>query len=146
MPSERKLDAFGIAIIIISVTGIILLLVTPFAGFWLPAYGNRYSCFGCSYSTGADLASQAIILILLIVQLVLGINELVPKRFINFDKLELIGMILASVTILFAIIGLGAFGIYYAGFDWWPETSWYSSFIVGILNTILYILRLKKII
>ena len=146
MSSERKLDAFGLAIIIISAVGIILLLAIPFAGFYLPAWGSRYSCISCSYYTDIDLTAQIIALILLIMQLVLGVNELVPNRFINFDKLDFIGMILASATILFAMIGLGAFGIFYSNFEWWPETAWYGSFFAGVLNTILYILRFKKII
>lgn len=143
MSSEMKINPFTVIILVVSVIGIILLLALPFAGFYLPGYGNRFSCFSCEYYTGADLAAQIIILILLIVQVVIVLNELLPKRFIEMD-LEIIGMALASTTILFAIIGLGSFGIAHIGDEWWPGTSFYSSIIAGILNLIIFLLKFKN--
>ncbi|MHA2392637.1 MAG: hypothetical protein ACXAEX_11895 [Promethearchaeota archaeon] len=149
MSQDKKLDAMAIALIIFNFIGIVLLLATPFAGLYWTGFspGNRYSCIiDCGYTTGGDLAAQIIVLLLLIIQIVLAINELVPKRFINFGKLDIIGLILGGSIILFSLIGLGAFGIFYAAFDWWPEAGWYGGFVCGIINTILYALKFKEII
>ena len=76
---------------------------------------------------------------------------MLPERFINieFISVNLLGMILSGLTILFAFIGLGAFGINYGaidGFEWWPEAGFYGGAIAGIINVILFTLKfLNKI-
>jgi hypothetical protein len=151
MSSERKIDPFSALILVISVIGIIMVAALLFAGFYLPGYGNRFACFGCEYSTGGDAAARIIMIILLIAQIVLAINELLPEKFINieFINVNLLGMILSGLTILFAFIGLGAFGINYGaidGFEWWPEAGFYGGAIAGIINVILFTLKfLNKI-
>lgn len=147
--TERKVDAFAIIIIIVSLIGIILIAATTFAGFYLPTYGNRYSCLDCSYYTNVDYAAQIIMIILFIIQIILAINELVPKRFLKFEKLDFIGLILSGLVILFAIIGLGSFGVtwgFVGGYEWWPEAGFYGSFVAGIINAIFYFLRFRNII
>lgn len=149
MSSERKVDASAIMILIVSLIGIILIAATTFAGFYLPGYGNRFSCLDCEYYSDIDFATQIIMIILFIVQIVLAINELVPKRFLKFERLDIIGLILSGLTILFAIIGLGAFGIRWGligGFEWWPEAGFYGSIGAGIINAIFYFLRFRNII
>jgi len=149
MSSERKVDASAIMILIISLIGIILIAATTFAGFYYIGYGNRFSCLDCEYYTDVDYAAQIIMIILFIVQIVLAINELVPKRFLNFEKLDIIGLILSGIIIFFAIIGIGAFGIRWGlieGFEWWPEAGFYGSFVAGIINAIFYFLRFRNII
>jgi len=146
MSSERKVDPFAALILVFSVIGIILIAALDFAAFHLPGYGTRYACFGCSYSTNGDAAARIIMIILLIVQIVLAINELLPEIFINIEflNINIIGMILSSLTILFAIIGIGAFGITYGaidGFEWWPEAAFYGGIIAGIINVILFTLK-----
>ncbi|MHA1914874.1 MAG: hypothetical protein ACW986_17050 [Promethearchaeota archaeon] len=147
MADDRNIDPFSVIILVASIVGIILLMATAFAGFWIPA-GNRYSCIiDCEYYTGGDLAAQWIVFILLVVQIIVATNDLIPERFINIDKLELIGIILAGATLLFAFIGLGIFGITY-GFigdrEWWPETGFYGVAIAGLINTILFFLKFKN--
>lgn len=148
MSEERKIDAFAIIILIISLVGLILMLVTDFAGTYTVGY--RYSCLlGCEYSTGVDLTMQIFMVILLIAQIVWAINELLPEKFIPFKNLDLMGLVLAASTVLFAVIGIGAFGIYYGlfgGFNWWAEAGFYGGFIAGIINAVFYFLRYKEII
>ena len=150
MSSERKIDAFAIIILIISLVGLILILVTDFAGFYYSGYGVRYSClFGCEYYTDADLTAQIFMIILFIAQIIVAINELLPEKFIPFEKMDFIGLILSSLTVFFAVIGIGAFGIirgFIGGYDWWPEAGFYGSFVAGILNAVFYFLRFRNII
>ena len=143
MSSERNIDPFAVIILVLSIVGIILLAAFAFAGFYYPGYGNRFSCFDCEYWTQGDLAAQVIVLILLILQIVIALNDLLPKRFIEKD-LDKIGMILAGFTILIVIIGIASFGIYYSEYEWWPETGFYGSIIAGILNLILFFLKDKN--
>ncbi|MFW9818666.1 MAG: hypothetical protein ACFFE5_03570 [Candidatus Thorarchaeota archaeon] len=150
MSEERKIDAFAIIILIISLVGLILILVSDFAGFYYSGYGVRYSClFGCDYATGGDITAQIFMILLLIAQMVLSINELLPEKFIRFEKLNFLGLILSASTVLFAVIGIGAFGItwgLFGGYDWWAEAGFYGGFLAGIINAVFYFLRFKKII
>ena len=143
MSSERNIDPFAVIILVVSIVGIILLAALDFAGFYYPGYGNRFSCFDCEYWTPGDLAAQVIILILLILQIVIALNDILPKRFIEKD-LDKMGMILACLTILFVIIGIASFGIYYSEYEWWPGTGFYGAIIAGILNLILFFLKDKN--
>lgn len=140
MSSERNVDVFAALILVLSIIGIILLSAFSFAGFYYPGYGNRYSCFDCGYTTEIGLSAQIIVLVLLIVQIVIVLNDLLPKKFIEKD-LEKHGMVLAIITILFVIIGIGSFGIQYSEYEWWPETGFYGAIIAGLLNTILFFLK-----
>ncbi|MFW9879293.1 MAG: hypothetical protein ACFFG0_39955 [Candidatus Thorarchaeota archaeon] len=143
MSSERKIDPFAALILVISIIGIILLATQYFASFYLGAGQYRHSCLDCEYATGGDLAAQIIVLILLIIQIVVALNDLLPKRFIdkNLDKW---GIILGLLTILWVIIGIASFGIVYSAYEWWPETGFYSSIIAGIVNTILFFLKFRN--
>jgi len=143
MSSEMKIDPFAALILVLSVVGIILIAAFSFAGFYLPSYGNRYSCLGCEYWTPGDLAAQIIMIILLIIQIVVALNDLLPKKFIEMD-LEIFGILVAGLTILLAIIGIASFGITYEAYTWWPETGFYGGIIAGILNTILFFLKYKN--
>jgi hypothetical protein len=153
MARDLKVDPFAIVILGISFIGFILLLATPFAGLYFDDgfySGYRYSCFSCGYSVGGDLAMQILVLILFIGQMVIAINELLPKKFINFDKMNIIGIALAGATILFTIIGLAIFGGVYE-FDpdvwsWWPETSFYGGVVGGIVNLVMFILKFKEVL
>jgi len=140
MSSERKVDPFAALILVISIIGIILMAAFEFAAFYLGAGNYRYSCLDCGYATPADLAAQIFVLILLLIQIIIALNDLLPKRFLEKD-LDKIGMILAVLTIVFVIIGLGAFGIAYSEYEWWPETGFYGGIIAGVLNTVLFFLK-----
>ncbi|MHA2325703.1 MAG: hypothetical protein ACXACB_09900, partial [Promethearchaeota archaeon] len=87
--------------------------------------------------------AQITIIILLLIQIVIAINDLLPNRFIE-KNLDREGMILGLLTIIFVIIGIGAFGIVYSEFDWWPETGFYGAIIAGLINTILFFLKYKN--
>ncbi|MFW9866833.1 MAG: hypothetical protein ACFFEN_12130 [Candidatus Thorarchaeota archaeon] len=154
MARDLKVDPFAIVILIISFIGFILLLATPFAGLYFDDgyyYGYGYSCFSCfGYSVGGDVAMQAMVLIFFIVQIVIAINELLPKKFINFDKMNIIGIALAGATILLTIIGLAIFGGVYE-FDntvtnWWPEAGFYGGVVGGIVNLVMFILKFKEVL
>ena len=142
MSSERKIDPFAVIILVLSIIGIILVATQYFASVYYMGY-YRHSCLDCEYATAGDLAAQVLILILLIVQIVIALNDLLPNRFIE-KNLDQIGIILGGLTILFTIIGLGAFGIAYSEYEWWPETGFYGAIIAGILNFILFFLKYKN--
>ncbi len=140
MSSERKVDPFAALILVISIIGIILMAAFTFAGFDIGGGNFRYSCFDCEYATAADIGAQIVVLILLIIQIVIAFNDLLPKRFLEKD-LDKIGMILAVLTIVFVLIGLGAFGITYSEYYWWPETGFYGGIIAGLINAVMFFLK-----
>jgi len=82
-------------------------------------------------------------LILLIVQIIVALNDLLPKRFIQRD-LTIYGMGLAGLTILMTIIGIASFGIEYEAVEWWPDTGFYGAIIAGIINTTLFYLKYRN--
>ncbi|MFW9874401.1 MAG: hypothetical protein ACFFG0_14950 [Candidatus Thorarchaeota archaeon] len=143
MSSERSVDPFAALILVLSIIAIILIAALNFAGFYLPGYGNRFSCLDCEYYTDVDLTAQVFMLILLIIQVIIVLNDLVPKRFIKAD-LDKIGIGFAALTFLFAIIGLASFGAEYSDFEWWPAEGFYGGIIAGLLNTILFFLKSKN--
>jgi len=148
MSSERNIDVYAALILVISIIGLILIAAFAFAGLYYtgpPSPGNRYSClFGCEYWTVGDLIAQIFMIIFLILQIVIVINELVPKRFIEKD-LTKYGLGLAALTILMVIIGIASFGVTYDPlYNWWPETGFYGGIIAGIINTILFFLKYRS--
>jgi len=143
MSSERNIDPFAVMILVLSVIAIILLAALPFAGFYYSGYGNRFSCFDCEYSTAGDLAAQVVILLLLIAQIIIVFNDLLPNKFIDKD-LDKFGLILAALTIVWVIIGLASWGVVREAYEWWPETGFYGSIIAGILNTVLFFLKSRN--
>ena len=146
MSLESKIDPFTALILVVSILGIILILIGPFAGLYYENYysGERYSCLGCEYSTPGDIVAQIFILILLILQIIIVVNDLLPNKFIDKD-LDKYGMLLAVAVILFAIIGIASFGAAYdEDYDWWLELGAYTGIIVGLLNAILFFLKFKN--
>jgi len=116
--------------------GFLLQISTDFAAFYLPGYKNRYSCLGCEYYAGFDLATIILNILFFIFILLIAINKIkkfLPENFIKKDK-EIPIIIICSILIVFLTIsGLIAFGIDYGDYKWWPETSFYSSIISGIV-------------
>jgi hypothetical protein len=151
MSTEKKMDPISVLILVISILGIILMLVGDFAGFYLTgtATGNRYSCLLlCSYTTPVDFISQIFIVVLLLFQVILSFNKLIPSNFFAdlrfFQVLWKYGLYVSILTILFAITGLISFGAVYSDYEWWPETGFYAGFIAGLLNAILFYLIKKQ--
>lgn len=146
MSAERKIDIFSALILTLSIIALIMVIIGPFAGFYHFGYGyNYYSCLYCEYWTTVDLIAQIFIIILLILQFLIALNELIPKKIISKD-LTMIGLIMASLTWTLALIGLGSFGIVYGlfnDFEWWPELGFYGSLVGGILCMIFFILKFK---
>jgi len=58
--------------------------------------------------------------------------------------LSVVGLALAGLTMLFAIIGIASFGAEYGDFEWWPDTGFYGGIIAGLLNLILFFLKYKN--
>jgi len=143
MSTERKVDIFAALVLVLSLIGLILLAALDFAAFYLPSYGTRFSCLSCEYSTDVDLAAQVIILVLLIIQIIIALNDLLPNKFIK-KPLEKYGMLLAVATVLFAIIGITSFGVEYGDYEWWAAEGFWGSTIAGLLNTILFFLKYKN--
>ena len=140
MSEERNIDPFSLLILVLSIIAIVTEIIGPFAGFYLGGSEYRWSCLDCEYSTGVDIILQYIILILLVFQIIIALNELVPNKFIPLD-VNKYGMYLAIITWIFAIIGLASFGINYSVYEWWPELGFYGIVVGGLLNTILFFLK-----
>ncbi|MFX1297953.1 MAG: hypothetical protein ACFFD2_24280 [Promethearchaeota archaeon] len=144
MSSERKIDPFAALILVISFIAIILIVIGPFMAFWLPYYnGVRYSCFTCEYYTLGDLAAQIFAIILFILQIIIVLNDLVPKPIIK-KNIDFLGMALAGLTIIVVVIGAAIFIITYIEYDSWPELGFYAGVIGGIINVILFVLKYKN--
>jgi len=143
MSSERNIDIFSAIILILSIIGLIMVIIGPFAELDIGGGSIRASCLDCGYSTPVDYAAQIIILILFIIQIIIALNELLPNPFIKQDITKY-GMYIAILTLIFAIVGLAAFGISYAFYYWWPELGFYGSAVGGVLNTVLFYLKKKN--
>jgi len=143
MSSERKIDPFAVLVLVISIIGIILLATQYFASLHYGGGTYWHSCLDCENATGGDLAAQIIILILLIAQIFLALNDLLPKRIIDKD-LDKWGIILGGLTILWVIVGIASFGIVYMVYEWWPDTGFYAGIIAGIINTIMFYLKFRN--
>ena len=138
----KKITLFGI--LGISIIGFFVVLLEWFAGFWLPFYAEeRYSCLTCEYGTFIDIASQVLILLLILGQIFVVLNDILPKQIIEKD-LTLFGLLFAIGTIIFTVIGLIGFGIAYSEFEWWPEAGFYAGIITGIINGFLFALKFRK--
>jgi len=140
MSEERNIDPFSVLILVLSIIAIVTEIIGPFASFYYSGYGIRNSCLDCEYSTTVDILLQYIILILLVIQILIALNDLLPNQFIPLEVTKY-GLYLAILTWIFAIIGLASFGIAYGGYEWWPELGFYGIVVGGLLNTILFFLK-----
>jgi hypothetical protein len=153
LSEERKIDYFSAIVLILSFIALVMLLIGPFGGLNIPYYSwNGFSCLYCEYSTILDYVMQIFILILLILQIVMAINNLLPNPFIREDSpvgflgTSMFGIISSILIWGFAIIGLISFGVTYEYTDWWMEIGFYGPVVAGLINMILYILKhLNKI-
>ena len=143
MPEERNIDPFSLMILVLSIIAVITVIIGPFASFFYGGYGYRNSCLNCEYSTPVDLILQYLILTLFGIQIIIALNELLPNKFIPKDVTKY-GMHLATLTWIFAIIGLTSFGITYSSYEWWPELGFYGTVVGGVLNTILFFLQQRN--
>ena len=133
MSTERKVDPFSALVLVFSIIALIIMVFLDFGALFYTGYGVRYSCLTCDYATTVDLAAQIITILMLIFQIIIALNDLVPKPFIQKD-LTTIGLFLAIMTILMMIIGYIGFMLVYWEFDTWPEIGFYAGIIGGIMT------------
>jgi hypothetical protein len=153
LSEERKIDYFSAIVLILSIIALVMLLIGPFGGLDIPLYSwNGFSCLYCEYSTILDYIMQVFIVILLILQIVMTINNLLPQPFIREDSpvgflgTSMFGIISSILIWGFAIIGLISFGVTYEYTDWWMDIGFYGPLVAGLISMILYILKhLNKI-
>ncbi|MFX1355776.1 MAG: hypothetical protein ACFFA8_00690 [Promethearchaeota archaeon] len=143
MSSERNFDIFSVGVLILSVIALVMVIIGPFAEAFIGGDTYYYSCLDCENSTPLDYVSQIFIIILLIIQIIISINNLLPNKFIPKDTTKL-GLIFSGLTFIFTIIGLTSFGIGYIAYDWWPDIGFYGPLVAGLLNTILFYLKLRN--
>jgi len=143
MSSEKKIDPFAAIILLICIIGIILLATQYFMSFYLSGSGYRHSCLDCEYATTVDLIAQIIVIILLVIQIILALNDLLPNSFIKKD-LTSTGLFVAALTVIWVLIGLISFGVTYMEYEWWPDTGFYAGIIAGIVNTVMFFLKYKN--
>ena len=101
-------------------------------------FSNSYLFF-----TFVDIASIVLILLLIIGQIFVVLNEILPKQLINND-LTLLGLLFAIGTIIFTVIGLIGFGVAYSEYEWWPEAGFYAGIITGLINGFLFTVKFYK--
>ncbi|MBY9003641.1 MAG: hypothetical protein KGD73_06690 [Candidatus Lokiarchaeota archaeon] len=143
MSSERNVDMFSGLVLILSIIALVMLIIGPFAGTWQGGNIYWYSCLDCENSTIGDYTSQIFILILLIFQIIIAVNELLPKKLISRD-MTLFGLLIAIMIFGFSLIGLISFGVYYDYAEWWVDIGFYGPVVAGVINTILLYLKHKN--
>lgn len=82
-------------------------------------------------------------MILLVLQIIIAINELLPKKFISKDTTKY-GLYIAGLTLIFTIIATISFGVGYIAYDWGPDIGFYGPLVAGILSAIFLYLKLKN--
>jgi len=139
-----RLDPYSVIIFVLSLIGLVLVASTNFAGFWLENYytGSRYSCLTCEYSTEADRAAIILVILLLLGQIAISLNDLLPNKFLP-ENVTRLGIFFAASTLLLTIIGGVAFFISYSEYDVWLETGFYTGALAGLINSILFFLKGK---
>lgn len=142
--SFGKLDPYSVIIFVLSLIGLVLVASTNFAGFWLENYytGSRYSCLTCEYSTEVDRAAIVLNILLLLGQIAISLNDLMPSKFLP-ENISRLGIFLAASTLLLTIIGGAAFSISYSEYDSWFETGFYAGALAGLINSVLFLLKGK---
>jgi len=143
MSSERNVDMFSGLVLILSIIALVMLIIGPFGYFDLGGGTYRYSCLDCEYSTIGDYTSQIFILILLILQIVIAVNELLPKKFISREMTQF-GLLTAIMIFGFSLIGLISFGVTYGEYYWGVDIGFYGPIVTGLINTILLYLKHKN--
>ena len=143
MSSERNVDMFSGLVLILSIIALVMLIIGPFAGTWQGGNIYWYSCLYCENSTIGDYTSQIFILILLILQLVIAVNELLPNKFISRDMTQF-GLLSSIMIFGFSLIGLISFGVTYGYAEWWPDIGFYGPVVAGLISTILFYLKHKN--
>lgn len=139
-----RLDPYSVIILVLSLIGLVLVASTNFAGFWLDNYytGSRYSCLTCEYSTEVDRAAIILVILLLLGQIAIGLNDLLPNKFLP-ENISRLGIFLAASTLLLTIIGGVAFSVSYSEYDSWLETGFYAGALAGLINSVLFFLKGK---
>ncbi len=143
MSAERKIDIFSGLILLLSFIAFIMVIIGPFAYAFIGGYTYYYSCLDCENSTPGDYSSQIFILVLLILQIIIAINELLPNKFIKKDTTKY-GLFIAFLTLLFTIVGIVSFGTAYIAYDWWADIGFYGPLVAGILNILFSYFKLKN--
>lgn len=146
--SSQKIDSFdpfSVSILVVSLIGLFLVTFMDFAGFYLTGYysGYRYSCLTCEYSTVVDSFAILVAIFLLLGQIVICLNDLLPNKFLP-EAFSRFGLIFAVGTLFVTIIGGAAFAIAYSGFEWWFETGFYGALLAGLINSVLFFLKGAK--
>jgi len=139
-----RLDPYSVIIFVLSLTGLVLVASTNFAGFWLENYytGSRYSCLTCEYSTEVDRAAIILVILLLLGQIAISLNDLLPNKFLP-ENISRLGIFFAASTLLLTIIGGVAFSVSYSEYDSWLETGFYAGALAGLINSVLFFLKGK---
>ena len=140
MSSESKIDPFAALILVLSLIAIIVMAIFDFMGLYIGGGNYRYSCLDCEYATAGDLAMQILAIIFFVLQIIIALNDLLPKSFIKRD-LSAIGLFLAALTIIVVIIGANIFIATYSEIETWPEIGFYFGLIGGIINGVLFFLK-----
>ena len=143
MSSERNVDMFSGLVLILSIIALVILIIGPFGGTWQGGSIYWYSCLHCENSTIGDYTSQIFILILLILQIIIAVNELLPNKFISKDMTQF-GLLSAIMIFGFSLIGLTSFGVTYGYAEWWPDIGFYGPVVCGLINTLLFYLKHKN--
>ena len=141
IPTEKTLS---IGILISSIIGFLSLAFLELGGFSLSEYSGFNSiCLLCASTSPAFRGIIFIAVLALFVQVLIGISYFIPQKFLP-SILANRGIILASITLGFTLLGGFAIATVYDIFTWWLGVGFYGGLIAGITNVILFYIKRRK--
>ena len=138
------LSSFSVVIFVVSLIGFFFVAFTDFGGLYITGYysGYRYSCLVCEYSTLIDWFAIVLATLLLLGQMLIGLNDLLQNKFLP-ETFTRHGFNFAISTLIVILIGGAAFAIAYSDYEWWFESGFYGGAIAGLINSVLFFLKDK---
>ena len=135
--------------LILSALGAILVLTTPFGGMTVSTYyglRDRFASLGSEYSESLD---NVFIVLLTFCMLATALVSFVALRLapLNQGKVIRTARMLAFLTLGLAVMGGIAYEITRANIgyvEWWFDTGFYAALVVGLVNSILFSVVLRR--
>jgi hypothetical protein len=135
--------------LIVSAIGAILILTTPFGGMSVSTADgprDRFASLGSGYS---ELLDNVFIVLLTLCMLATALVSFVALRpaQLNHGKVIRTARLLAFLTLGLAVMGGIAYEITRANIgyiEWWLDTGFYAALVVGLVNSILYSVVLRR--
>ena len=140
---------FILVILALNIIGVILELSSPFGGMTVATYygpRDRFASLGSEYSEALD---NLFIVLIAVCLSVTALFSFILNRALQDHSRKTINLAttISIITVVLAITGGVLFNIIRAEtnyLDWWLDTGFYTSLIVGLINTFFYAVALRK--